>query len=66
MPINKWNVGPDLITINNELNSIYKWLCANKNSLNADKTKYMVLSYGPNALNSAIKIGEHYIIKAKP
>ena len=25
--------------------------------LNADKTKCMVFSYGPNALNSAIKIG---------
>ena len=65
MPINKSNAGSELITINNELNNIYKWLCANKICLNADKTKYMVFSYGPNALNSAIKIGEHYIIKAK-
>ena len=65
MPINKSNAGSDLITINNELNNIYRWLCANKICLNADKTKYMVFSYGTNALNSAIKIGEHYIIKAK-
>ena len=65
MSINKLNASPDLITINNELNNIYRWLCANKICLNADKRKYMDFSYGPNALNSAIKIGEHYIIKAK-
>ena len=50
MPINKSNAVPDIITISNELNNIYKWLCANniykwlcanKICLNADKTKYM-------------------------
>ena len=65
MPLNKSNAGSDLITINNEFNNIYKWLCANKICLNADKTKYMFFSYGPNVLYSTIKIGDHYIIKTK-
>ena len=30
------------ITINDELNKIFHWLCANKLSLNINKTKYMV------------------------
>ena len=31
--------------INNELNRIHEWLCANKLSLNASKTKYMIFRY---------------------
>jgi hypothetical protein len=30
------------LQINNELNKIYQWLCANKLSLNIGKTKYMI------------------------
>ena len=30
--------------VNNELNNIFQWTCANKLSLNIDKTKYMVIS----------------------
>ena len=31
--------------INKELDKIHEWLCANKLSLNADKTKYMIFRY---------------------
>ena len=41
---------------NNELNKLYKWLCANKLALNTDKTKYMIIcskhhKYDNNNLN---------------
>ena len=32
-------------SINHELEKIYIWLCANKLSLNIDKTKYMIIHY---------------------
>ena len=31
--------------INSELENIYKWLCANKLSLNVSKTKFMIFHY---------------------
>ena len=48
-------------TINNELGKVYKWLTANKISINRKKTKFMVLSYNKNVMLPTVKIGENII-----
>ena len=39
--LNKHNLDMSSM-VTNELNKVYKWLCANKLSLNIKKTKYMI------------------------
>ena len=46
-------------SINEELAKIYDWLCANKLSLNVDKTKYMIIHYkqrNVDYMNLTIKV----------
>lgn len=46
--------------VNSDLNNIFKWLCANKLSLNVSKTKYMVISNMPSC-NVSIKIQDQVL-----
>ena len=48
-------------SINNELNNVYLWLCANKIVINEEKTKYMIFSYSKTPTLSEIKIGNNII-----
>ena len=48
--------------LNNELSLLYKWVLANKLSLNMDKTVFMIFSHFPSCnLNPPVLIGTHYI-----
>ena len=49
--------------LNNELNNVYKWLCANKITINKKKTQYMIFSYNKNIMTTDIKIGKNIILE---
>ena len=54
--------------INNELQSIYEWLCVNKLSLNIPKTKFMLFHHrqrGIDDLIPTLKINNHEIERVK-
>ena len=51
--------------INTELNHINNWIAANKISINANKTKYILFNYKQNYELPLIKIGEFKIKEAK-
>ena len=50
---------------NTELLHVNKWLTANKITINADKTKYMIFSYNKNINLPLIQIGNHKIHEAE-
>ena len=54
----------DINKINSELNNVFRWLCANKITINVKKTKFMVFSYNRNVMLSEIKIGNYLISEA--
>ena len=47
--------------INSELKRLDKWLKSNKISINADKTKYMLFSYGKDVNFPDISVGNNTI-----
>ena len=62
------NVSNTVNIINNELNKVNSWLCANKISVNYDKTNYILFSYRKKLTLPLIKIGQfkiHEIDKTK-
>ena len=52
-----WNTLEFTLTLNHELNNVNNWLTANRICINADKTKYMIFSYGRLLHLTNIKIG---------
>ena len=47
--------------INSDLKCLDRWLKSNKNSINADKTKYMLFSYNKNLNFPDISVGNNTI-----
>ena len=42
------------LNANEEINNVYTWFCANKLSLNANKTKYIVIRHNQRLSNSVM------------
>ena len=55
----KSDISSQTLLINSKLDRVFKWLCANKLSLNTDKTKFMLFHFAQK------KIQEHQIPKIK-
>ena len=52
------NINELVQTVNRELNLLYKWLCANKLSLNIEKTKQILFSPTETYIHPHVMINE--------